>query len=89
MRREKGKTAKTISILFSPSVIWALIPAVASTLENAVLTFNLIKKPRPTHNTAHIYYHKKLSLLALHASSQQSVYVELVQSLGLLRILNS
>jgi len=66
-----------------------LIPAVASALENAVLTFNLIKKPTPTHNTAHTYYHKKLSLLALHGSLQQSVHVELVQSLGLLRILNS
>jgi hypothetical protein len=76
-------------LLLSPNVIWALIPAVASTLENAVFAFNLIKKPSPTHNTAHIYYHKKLSLLALHVSSQQSVYVELIQGLGLLRILNS
>jgi len=54
--------------LSSPDVVWALVPAVASALENAVLTFNLIKKPRPTHNTAHIYYYKKLSLLALHPS---------------------
>ena len=31
---------------FSPDVVWALVPAVASTLKNAVPTLKPIKKPR-------------------------------------------
>ncbi len=34
---------------FSPDVVWALVPAVASTLKNAILTFKPVKKPWPTH----------------------------------------
>jgi hypothetical protein len=33
----------------SPDVIWTLVPAVASTLKNAILTFKPVKKPPPTH----------------------------------------
>ena len=34
---------------FSPNVVGALVPAVASTLKNAILTFKPVKKPPPTH----------------------------------------
>ena len=34
---------------FSPDVVWALVPAVASTLKSAVLTLKSIKKLRLTH----------------------------------------
>jgi hypothetical protein len=33
-------------LIFSPYVVWALVPAVSASLENAVSTLRLIKKPR-------------------------------------------
>jgi len=33
-------------LIFSPYVVWALIPAVSATLKNAVPTLRPIKKPR-------------------------------------------
>jgi len=51
--------------LSSPDVVGALVPAVASTLENTVLAFNPIKKPRLTHDEVHIYHYKETFTFSL------------------------
>jgi hypothetical protein len=43
-------TACAAQLIFAPDVVWALVPAVASTLEDAIFTFRPVKKPRFTQN---------------------------------------
>jgi hypothetical protein len=78
MRQEKGKTAQIISLLLSPNVVWALVPTVASTLENTVLAFNPIKTPRPTHKLFTLIIIEKPSLLVCPTPSNQSFYVKFI-----------
>jgi hypothetical protein len=64
--------------LFSPDVVWALVPAVASTLENAVFAFNPLKTPQLTHVFFTFTIIEKLSLLVYAAPLHQSFHAELV-----------
>jgi hypothetical protein len=52
-RRKKVNNLTLIpypDLSLSPNVIWALVPAIATSFENAVFTFRLIKKLRLTHS---------------------------------------
>jgi len=46
-----------------PNVVWALPPAVATSLKNTVPAFRPIKKPRLTHNPSTVQIYPEVSLL--------------------------
>jgi len=50
--------------LSPPNIVRTLVPAVASTLENAVLAFRPIKKLRLAHSPSTVRIYHEVSLLA-------------------------
>jgi hypothetical protein len=47
----------------SPNIVWALPPAVATSLKNTVPAFRPIKKPRLTQNPSTVRIYHEVSLL--------------------------
>lgn len=50
-------------LIFSPDVVWALVPAVVATLKNTILTLWPVKKPRPSATTRKIRQELSLNKL--------------------------